>query len=129
MSSSLALMSLGDEKYVLLTTFRKDGTAVPTPLWAVREGDAILVWTPVDSGKVKRIRRSGDVEVAPCDFKGNPTGAAVKGRARLLDESGSDRVRHLIGRKYGVLGKVTVFGSKLRRGKDGTVGIEIVPST
>lgn len=129
MSSSLALMSLGDEKYLLLTTFRKDGTPVPTPLWAVRDEDVILVWTPVDSGKVKRIRRSGDVEIAPCDFRGNPTGDPVKARARLLDESGSDRARQLIGHKYGVLGKVTVFGSKLRRGKNGTVGIEIVPST
>ncbi|MFI9816441.1 PPOX class F420-dependent oxidoreductase [Saccharothrix variisporea] len=122
-------MSLGDEKFLLLTTFRKDGTPVPTPLWVVGEADALFVWTPVDTGKVKRIRRSGDVEVAPCDFKGNPTGAAVKARARLLDEAGSDQVRQLIGRKYGLLGKVTVFGSKLRRGKNGTVGIEIVPST
>ncbi|MEJ2855156.1 MULTISPECIES: PPOX class F420-dependent oxidoreductase [unclassified Saccharothrix] len=122
-------MSLADAKYLLLTTFRKDGTPVPTPLWVVGEADTLFVWTPVDSGKVKRIRRAGDVEVAPCDLRGNPTGTAVKAQARLLDETGSDRVRHLIGRKYGLFGKVTVFGSKLRRGKNGTVGIAIVPST
>jgi hypothetical protein len=122
-------MSLGDEKFLLLTTFRKDGTPVPTPLWVVGDEGTVFVWTPVESGKVKRIRRSGDVEVAPCDFKGNPTGESVKAQARLLDEAGTDRVRHLIGRKYGLFGKVTVLGSKLRRGRNGTVGIEIVPST
>ena len=65
---------LGAEKYVLLTTFRKDGRAVPTPLWAVPDGTGLAVWTPTGSGKVKRIRNSGLVTVAPCDLRGNPTG-------------------------------------------------------
>ena len=54
---------LAAEKYVLLTTFRKDGRAVPTPVWAVRDGDALAVWTVSDAGKVKRIRRDGRVTV------------------------------------------------------------------
>ena len=37
---------LSAEKYILLTTFRKDGRAVPTPVWAVRDGEALAVWTP-----------------------------------------------------------------------------------
>ncbi len=51
---------LSAEKYILLTTFRKDGRAVPTPVWAVRDGEALAVWTRADSGKVKRIRHNGD---------------------------------------------------------------------
>ncbi|MEV5447304.1 PPOX class F420-dependent oxidoreductase, partial [Streptomyces sp. NPDC052644] len=58
---------LAAEKYVLLTTFRKDGRAVSTPVWAVRDDDTLAVWTVADSGKVKRIRRDGTVTVAPCD--------------------------------------------------------------
>ena len=52
-----ALDRMGDGKYVLLTTYRRDGTPVATPTWVVRDGDALAVWTATDSGKVKRVRR------------------------------------------------------------------------
>jgi PPOX class probable F420-dependent enzyme len=119
------LTGLGAAKYVLLTTFRKDGRAVPTPLWAVVDGDGLAVWTPVDSGKVKRIRRNSRVTVAPCTFGGTPTGETVEARARVGDRADTDRVRDALGRKYGLSGRLTVWGSKLRRGADGTVAIVI----
>ncbi|QFZ22532.1 PPOX class F420-dependent oxidoreductase [Saccharothrix syringae] len=122
-------MGLGDGKYLLLTTYRKDGTPVPTPVWVVSDGTALYAWSAADAGKVKRIRRGGEVEVGPCDLRGNPTGPQVPGRARLLDRAGSDRVRALIARKYGLLGRLTLLGSRLRRGVGGSVGIEITPST
>lgn len=123
-----ALERLGAEKYVLLTTFRKDGRAVPTPVWAVRDGDALAVWTVADSGKVKRIRRSGAVTVAACDFRGNPHCEAVGGHATIADTATSVRVRDLLKRKYGLLGRLTMLGSRLRRGDQGTVGIRIALS-
>ena len=43
--------SLGSAQYALVTTYRRDGRAVPTPLWVVRDGDAIAVWTPTTAGK------------------------------------------------------------------------------
>ncbi|MER7455438.1 PPOX class F420-dependent oxidoreductase [Micromonospora sp. NPDC126480] len=116
---------LAAEKYILLTTFRKDGRAVATPVWAVRDGDALAVWTVADSGKVKRIRRSGDVTVAPCDVRGRPHGAAVPGHATLSDGPGTRRVRALIKEKYRLLGRLTLLGSRLRRGEQGTVGIRV----
>ncbi len=116
---------LATEKYILLTTFRKDGRAVPTPVWAVRDGDALVVWTVASSGKVKRIRRSGDVTVAPCDVRGRPHGPAVAGYAALADSAGTRRVRGLIKEKYRVLGRLTLLGSRLRRGEQGTVGIRV----
>lgn len=122
-------MSLGEGKYLLLTTFRRNGAAVPTPVWVVAEGDTLYAWSAADAGKVKRIRRSGEVLVGPCDVRGKPTGEQVPARARLLDEAGSDRVRDLIARKYGVLGRLTLLGSRLRRGRQGSVGIEITTST
>ncbi|MFF5172541.1 PPOX class F420-dependent oxidoreductase [Micromonospora sp. NPDC000089] len=116
---------LAAEKYVLLTTFRKDGRAVPTPVWSVRDGDTLAVWTAADSGKVKRIRRDGSVTVAPCDVRGRPHGEAVPGHAVLCDPAESDRVRGLIKQKYRMLGRLTLLGSRLRRGSEGTIGIRV----
>lgn len=118
-----ALDRLGAEKYVLLTTFRKDGRAVPTALWVVPDGDGIAFWTPVDSGKVKRLRNSGRVTVAPCDLRGTVSGETMEAQARIGDARDTDRVRRALGRKYGLLGRLTVWGSKVRRGAAGTVAI------
>ncbi|MGC4894485.1 PPOX class F420-dependent oxidoreductase [Micromonospora sp. DT31] len=117
---------LAAEKYILLTTFRKDGRAVPTPVWAVRDGDALAVWTVSDSGKVKRIRRDGRVTVAPCDVRGRPHGDAVPGHATICDPEYSRRMRGLLKQKYRLLGRLTLLGSRLRRGEQGTVGLRIV---
>ncbi|EEP72725.1 hypothetical protein MCAG_03051 [Micromonospora sp. ATCC 39149] len=116
---------LGAEKYVLLTTFRKDGRAVPTPVWVVRDGDALAAWTASASGKVKRIRRSGDVTIAPCDVRGRPHGAAVAGRATICDPTETLRIRELLKQKYRLLGRLSLLGSRLRRGEGGTVGIRL----
>ena len=115
---------LAAEKYILLTTFRKDGRAVPTPVWAVRDGDALAVWTRADSGKVKRIRRNGEVTVAPCDVRGRPHGAEVPAHATIY---GGDigRIRDLLKHKYRLLGRLSLLGSRLRRGEGGTVGIRV----
>src|SRR5262245_23301176 len=59
-----SLEQLGSEKYVQLTTFRRDGRAVPTPIWVMPDGDGVAFWTVRDSGKVKRIRNSGRVTIA-----------------------------------------------------------------
>ncbi|HEX7744968.1 MAG TPA: PPOX class F420-dependent oxidoreductase [Micromonosporaceae bacterium] len=120
-----AVEQLGAEKYVLLTTFRKDGRGVPTPVWVAREGGELLAWSASDAGKVKRIRRSGEVTVAACDFRGRPRGSSVAGHATIDDPDATKRVRRLLMRKYGLLGRLTILGSRLRRGERGTVGIRI----
>ncbi|MBY4130364.1 PPOX class F420-dependent oxidoreductase [Rhodococcus fascians] len=112
-------------KYVLLTTFKKDGTGVPTPLWGALDGDRLLMWTVTDSWKVKRIRRNPVVTIAPCDMRGNPQGDAVNATAEILDEAGTEKARAAVASKYGILGWLTVKGSVLRRGKSGSVGLSI----
>jgi PPOX class probable F420-dependent enzyme len=117
------LEQLGAEKYALLTTFRRDGRAVGTPLWVVPDGSGIAFWTPDNTGKVKRIRNSGRVTVAPCDVRGNLSGEAIEAQARIGDADDRRRVVGLLNRKYGLLGRMTTFGSRLRRGADGCVAI------
>ncbi|MEV7561139.1 PPOX class F420-dependent oxidoreductase [Streptomyces sp. NPDC048331] len=96
------LEELGRARYVSLTTFRKDGTPVATPVWAVADAGELYVWTRSDSWKVKRIRNNGRVTVTACDMRGRvEEGArAWEGEARLLDETGLRRVRKLMSRKY-----------------------------
>ena len=117
------LEQLGAEKYVLLTTFRRDGRAVSTPLWVVPDGAGLAVWTPDGTGKVKRIRNSGRVTVAPCDVRGNVRGEAIEATARIGDHADRHRVGAGLKRKYGLMGRLTLLGSKLRRGEHGTVAI------
>ncbi|MFE7133696.1 PPOX class F420-dependent oxidoreductase [Streptomyces sp. NPDC057638] len=119
------LEQLATSKYVLLTTFRRDGRAVPTPVWVMRDGDHLAVWSAAEAGKVKRIRNSGRVTVGPCDWRGTPLGEAVPG---VADLPGPEATRHyldLMKRKYGLIARVTLLGSRLRGRDHHTVGIRI----
>ncbi|MFF4101558.1 PPOX class F420-dependent oxidoreductase [Streptomyces sp. NPDC001903] len=116
----MTLEELNRGKYVSLTTFRKDGTPVATPVWAVADGGELYVWTRSDSWKVKRIRNNARVAVSACDVRGRVAeGAAVlEGEARLLDEAGLARVRKLMSRKYTwQFWAVDVPAAVVRRGK------------
>ncbi|WP_278312571.1 PPOX class F420-dependent oxidoreductase [Lolliginicoccus levis] len=116
---------LAAAKYVLLNSFRKDGNPVGTPLWVAADGDRLLVWTETSSYKVKRIGRDPRVTIAVCGARGKPSGDAVEARAEILDQDGTELARRLIAEKYGVLGKLLVKGSLLRRGRRGTIGIAL----
>ena len=117
---------LADAQYLLLTTFRKDGTPVPTAVWAAALDDGRLgVWTRTDSGKVKRIRRSGTVEIAECDRRGRPLGPAVPATAELLDGEGTRLVRRAVAHKYGLAGRIAVGSSRLLRGDRGSTGLAV----
>ena len=119
------LERLGAGKYLLLTSFRKNGTPVATPVWVVRDADTLGVWSAADAWKVKRIRARADVLVGPCDLRGNPTGDQIPATAEICDAATTARYRQLLARKYGIVGRLSLFGSRLRRGVDGTVGIRV----
>lgn len=114
---------LAAARYVLLSTFRKNGTAVPTAVWAAADGDRLLVWTATDSHKVTRLRRDPRITLAVCDARGKPRSPAVPGTAVVLDDAGTEHTRAVIARKYGILGWLGVKGSLLRRGRSGTIGL------
>lgn len=117
------LEQLSSEKYLLLTTFRKDGRAVSTPLWVIPDGTGLAFWTPAGTGKLKRIRNNGRVTVQPCDIRGNPHGEPVEAQARIGDPADRRRIGAGLKKKYGLLGWLTLVGSRIRRGTDGTVAI------
>jgi PPOX class probable F420-dependent enzyme len=116
---------LGRGSYLLVTTFRKDGTPVPTPVWVGRDGDELIVWTQTAAGKVKRVRNNPTVELAECGPRGQPRGETVKGTARILDADDTERGRRVLRKKYGIAGQVVIGSSKLFRGRDGTVCLAI----
>ncbi len=115
-------------QYVLLTTFTKDGRPKPTPIWIARDGDRALVITEKNSWKVKRIRNTPRVTLAVCDMKGRVKGETIEAVASVLDDSETDRVYRAINNRYGIIGKVFTFFSKLRGGAGRTVGLEIRPA-
>ncbi|SPE44083.1 Pyridoxamine 5'-phosphate oxidase-related, FMN-binding [Candidatus Sulfotelmatobacter sp. SbA7] len=87
-------------KYLLLTTFRKAGTAVPTPVWFGEDTANLYVMTRSDSGKFKRIRNNPQVRVAPCTLRGKVTGPEFSASARILPPQDWPRARKTIHRKY-----------------------------
>ena len=121
MTTSLDRLARG--KYLQLTTFRQDGTAVSTPVWLVQDGDSLLVITQAESGKATRLRRSSRVRLAPCDVRGNPTGPAVDGTAELLDAEGTATAATLIARRYGLLGRLFMWRGR----RSPQVGIRVRP--
>src|SRR5882757_4017202 len=78
----MALTDLASGKYLLVTTYKKDASSVPTPVWVVPDGDALSIWTAAGSWKVKRIRNRADVIVGPCD----PTRRAGSSRQHLATD-------------------------------------------
>ncbi|MEI7715806.1 MAG: PPOX class F420-dependent oxidoreductase [Mycobacterium sp.] len=116
---------LATSQYVLLTTFTKDGTPKPTPIWAVAEGDRFLVITEGKSWKVKRIRNTPRVTLATCTMRGQATSEAVEGTATVLDTSHNPAIYDAIGRRFGVVGKLFTVFSRLRGGMNTNTGIEV----
>ena len=88
------------QKYISLTTVRKNGVKVPTPVWFGEEGDKLYVMTRGTMGKTKRIRNNPQVEVAPCTIRGKVTGESFPARARILPVAEHARARQTVRRKY-----------------------------
>jgi len=88
------------QKYISLTTFRKTGAGVATPVWFGEENGKLYVMTRSDMGKSKRIRNNPQVKVAPCTMSGKVTGAESAATARILPPEEHKHARQSINRKY-----------------------------
>lgn len=103
MKATTALEPLVRQGTILLTTFRRDGTPVGTPVHVAVEGDRAFVRTWDTTWKLKRIRRNPEVEIRPSTSGGRPTGPAIRARARVLEGEESAHAGRMLARKYPVL--------------------------
>jgi len=92
--------AIRNQKYISLKTYRKNGVAVPTPVWFGEEDGKLYVMTRHDMGKTKRIRNNPQVTVAPCTIRGKVTGPEFSAKARILPPDEHARARKTINRKY-----------------------------
>lgn len=127
-----AFSALGDERFVSLTTFRKSGERVSTPVWIGQDGDALVVTTPEVSGKVKRLRNDPRVEMRPCGRMGRVKDGAepVAGVAEVLTDNGSrERITGIIRKKYGLEYRVVMGIERLgASGQKNRVILRITPA-
>lgn len=125
------LTRLSKGKYLSLTTFRKSGEGVATPVWVARDGEHLYVTTRADSWKVKRLRNNPEVLLAPCDMRGNLTGTQVSGHGEVLDSAASAHVRDLINKRYGLTAKALFLweslSARLGRAQPESVGLRLTP--
>lgn len=124
----MAFTEFAGEKYLNLETFRKSGQGVKTPVWFAAEpsvkldsNDAKLyVYTIGVSAKVKRVRNSPRVNVAPCDMRGRLKGAWVPARAEILTGTEAQHGMQLLNKKYAPWKQLLDFFAMFRK-RDRTV--------
>jgi PPOX class probable F420-dependent enzyme len=131
-------VALADERFILLTTFRRNGTPVATPVWAVAlDGGRVGFWTSSGSGKAKRLAHTERVTVQPCNGRGKPKPGTqpIDATARLVTGPEFDEIRAKVVAKYGFLTKLTkLLGTlggiiKRKRIPYGDRGVVITPAS
>ncbi|MGI9163035.1 MAG: PPOX class F420-dependent oxidoreductase [Mycobacterium sp.] len=100
-----SIPALAKEQFVALTTFKRNGDGISTPMWIGRDGADLFMWTAEDSWKVKRVRNNPRVLLAPSGRFGKVRDGVlpVEGTAEVLtDPDTVERLRRVIQRKYGL---------------------------
>ena len=92
----------------LLTTYKRDGTPVATPVTIAVDGDRAFVRTWHSAWKAKRMRNNPAVLVAPATVRGRPTGDAIAARSRLLEGDEAKHAARAIARRQPILQGVLV---------------------
>lgn len=104
--------ALGASDFIALTTFRRNGEGVSTPVWVVPDGDALAVWTPAGTGKLKRLAHTARVTVAECSRRGRVGDDVVPAPATATttnDPAEVDRVARKLAEKYGLQFRLFTF--------------------
>jgi len=120
----MAMQALATSKYLSLTTFRKDGTPVATPVWVAQHGNDLVVVTQRSSGKAKRLRNDSRVLLARCDMRGRVEGDVVEGTALLQDDAETAASIDLIRRRHGLIARLS-FWWEDRHAGDSPVGAHV----
>ena len=109
-------MICNSEKYVNLSTKKKDGSFVNTPVWFAQDGEKndFYIFSAGEAGKIKRIKNFSSVRVAICDVRGNLKGEWISAQAELVSEEESKiKAYKQLHKKYGLTIRVFDFFSKL----------------
>jgi PPOX class probable F420-dependent enzyme len=101
MSELTSFASLDRNPFIALTTYRKNGTPVMTPVWFVKQDGKLFVWTAVDSGKAKRLKNNSCVQLGPSNHSGKLLGAIQAGRARFAAKEEYPALDKAFKAKYG----------------------------
>ena len=111
-------------RFLSVTSFKRDGTGVATPLWFVSDGRRLFALTDLHSGKVRRVRRTPDVLVAPCRPDGKLRSRPIPARADVLTAPAElDRVQRLLLRRYKLSYRLVMAGYRLGRRARGRRGV------
>ena len=103
-------------RYLSVTSFKRDGTGVATPVWFVTDGTRLFALTDLHSAKVRRIRRDPSVLIAPCRADGKVRGEPVSARAEVLTATPDlERVRQLLTERYKISYRVVMLMYRLGR--------------
>ena len=103
-------------RYLSVTSFKRDGTGVATPVWFVSDGTRLFAFTDLHSAKVRRIRRNPFVLVAPCRVDGKLRRKPVSALAEVLtEEADLERVQKLLLARYKISYRVVMLFYRLGR--------------
>ena len=105
---SAALAPIRDAKTILLTTYKRDGTAVATPVSVAFDGERAFFRSFDKAWKTKRLRHNPAVRAAPATLRGKPTGPAIRARATLLDGEQARVAARALARRHRVLQAILV---------------------
>ena len=93
--------ALAAARYLNLESFKRNGTAVRTPLWFAPDADGTFyIYSQAEAYKVKRLRRTPACRVAACDMRGNVSGPWLEARAEILSGEAAARGMALLDRRY-----------------------------
>ncbi|MDF2975983.1 MAG: class F420-dependent oxidoreductase [Actinomycetospora sp.] len=129
MDGTPALRHLVEQRTVLLETYRRDGTAVGTPVSIAVDGSRAVIRTFERAGKTKRLRREPTARVSPCTVRGAPTGPPLAVCCRRLHGDEARAAARLLRRKYPLLhGLLVPLAHRVGRRRTGrTVHLELLP--
>lgn len=120
----LDIGTLAAGRYILLTTFTKDGVPKPTPMGFVAEGDELLLTTSANTWKVRRIRRDRKVRVAVCTQRGRVISPVADATAVIVEDPASvARIREAVVKRYGLPSRIVTAWLDRRNGA--RVGISV----
>ncbi|MBV9412601.1 MAG: PPOX class F420-dependent oxidoreductase [Acidimicrobiia bacterium] len=115
---------LKGRKYCVVVSYRKNGQAMPSPVWFGTGSGKVYFLTSPDGYKVKRMRNNPEVRVAPCDSRGKPLGPPFVGKARVLSDDEAPAAERVLQSNYGIGRRIySAFSARVP-----TVCVEVTPT-